>query len=83
MREDIVSSMNSVILEVLDREFRSVMDQYYENLDKFKAISSNPHEEEVKVRTLSFRDGESVCHALLEGLVIEWDDECEQTENRV
>lgn len=36
MREDIISSMNSVILEVLDREFRSVMEQYYENLQNFK-----------------------------------------------
>ena len=42
MRDDIVSSMNSVILEVLDREFRSVMDQYYENMDKFKAITNSP-----------------------------------------
>lgn len=57
MREDIVSSMNSVILEVLDREFRSVMDQYYENMDKFKAIANSPTAEEVKVRTLTFRDG--------------------------
>lgn len=38
MREDILSSMNSVILEVLDREFRSVMDQYYENMGNFTQI---------------------------------------------
>ena len=82
MREDIVSSMNSVILEVLDREFRSVMDQYYENLDKFKAITNAPSTEEVRVRTLSFRDGETVCQALIDGLVIEWEDECEQAESR-
>lgn len=42
MREDIQSSMNSVILEVLDREFRSVMDQYYDNLDSFKQLSTKP-----------------------------------------
>lgn len=42
MREDIQSSMNSVILEVLDREFRSVMDQYCDNLDSFKQLSTKP-----------------------------------------
>lgn len=82
MRDDIVSSMNSVILEVLDREFRSVMDQYYENLDKFKAITNAPPTEEIKVRTLSFKDGETVCQALIDGLVIEWEDEGEQASSR-
>ena len=67
--------MNSVILEVLDHEFRSVMDQYHENMDNFRKISMEPQSDEVKVRTLSFRDGETVCQALLDGLVIEWDDE--------
>ena len=43
MREDILSSMNSVILEVMDHEFRSVMNQYYGNLEGFKEICNAKH----------------------------------------
>ncbi len=75
MKEDILSSMNSVILEVLDHEFRSVMNQYYGNLDGFKNICGMKQEQPIKVRTLSFKDSEAVCQNLIEGLVIEWNDE--------
>ena len=65
MKEDILSSMNSVILEVLDHEFRSVMSQYYGNLDNFKGICTMKSDPPIKVRTLSFKDAETVCQNLI------------------
>lgn len=64
--------MNSVVLEVHDHEFRSVMNQYYGNLESFKEICSIKADPSIKVRTLSFKDAELFCHNLIEGLVIEW-----------
>lgn len=51
------------------------MNQYYGNLDSFKEICNIKLEPAIKVRTLSFRDAETVCQNLIEGLVIEWNDE--------
>lgn len=72
MKEDIVSSMNSVILEVMDHEFRSVMNQYYNNLDNIREICTSKCETRIKVKTLSFKDSDAVCQDLIEGLTVEW-----------
>lgn len=65
MKDDILASMNSVILEVMDHQFRSVMNQYYNNLNNFKEICNSKKEDPIKVRTLSFKDGESACQNLI------------------
>lgn len=49
----------------MDHEFRSVMNQYYSNLNNFKEICNTKKEEPIKVRTLSFKDGESACQNLI------------------
>lgn len=74
--------MNSVILEVMEHEFRSVMNQYYGNLEGFKEICNMKLEPAIKVRTLTFRDAETVCQNLIEGLVIEWNDEDGEAEEQ-
>lgn len=57
--------MNSVILEVMDHEFRSVMNQYYGYLENFREICNLKVDQPIKVRTLSFRDAGTVCQNLI------------------
>lgn len=54
----------------MDHEFRSVMNQYYGNLENFREICEIKAEPVIKVRTLCFRDCEAVCQGLMDGLVI-------------
>lgn len=82
MKEDILSSMNSVIIDVKEEDFRSVMSHYYSTLSELNQTSQVNRDKEIKVRTLSFKNEDNVCEALVKGLVIEWDDGFdEQTED--
>ena len=38
MKGDILTSMNSVVLEASEGDYRSVMEQYYSNLGDWKKI---------------------------------------------
>jgi hypothetical protein len=46
------------------------MSQYYGNLTNFRKICSSRKEEPIKVRKLSFNDGETACQNLIEGFVV-------------
>lgn len=63
MKDDITSSINSVIIEASDSEYRSVMNEYYGNLDGCKKHKNSNYEDliqENKVRRLVFGDCEPI-----------------------
>jgi hypothetical protein len=59
----------------MEHEFRSVMSQYCANLSGFRELCGPRKEELIHVRRLSFRDAEVACQNLIDGFVVEWDDE--------
>jgi hypothetical protein len=50
------------------------MNQYYGNLNSYREMCNIRKEEPIKVRKLAFKDGDTTCQNLIEGLVVEWDD---------
>ena len=67
MKKDINESLNEVILDASEYEFRPVMDLYKSNLNKFRSISQDKTSHEVRTKSLKFRgDEEAVCQKLLE-----------------
>lgn len=63
MKDDITSAINSVIIEASDSEYRSVMNEYYNDLDGCKKHKNANYEDLMhgnKVRRLVFGDCEPI-----------------------
>ena len=81
MKGDINSTMDNIILEAEESEYRPVMDLYKEKVRKFRSILNKPlPEEQICVRKVCFKDGEELCQIIAEGISVEWEDEKEEEE---
>jgi|JI10StandDraft_1071094.scaffolds.fasta_scaffold2413585_1 hypothetical protein len=74
MKEDIIESMNIILHESEEEQFRPIMNNYQMNLKEHKVLGSKTQSEPINMRRLDFRDPEQACHALEEGLQIHWED---------
>lgn len=74
MKEDIIESMNIILHESEEEQFRPIMNNYQMNLRDYKGLGSKTQSEPISMRRLDFRDPEQACNALEEGLQIHWED---------
>lgn len=73
MKEDIVESMNIILNESREDQFRPIMDNYQANLRDYRAMAAKTTAEPIQTRRLDFRDPEIACKALEEGLMMHWE----------
>jgi hypothetical protein len=64
MKEDIVESMNIILNESREDQFRPIMDNYQANLRDYRAMATKTTAEPIQTRRLDFRDPETACKAL-------------------
>ena len=75
MKNDIHTSMSTIILEAEESEYRPVMDLYKEKVRKFRNVLNEPAPEEpIYVRKVCFKNGEELCDAIADGISVEWED---------
>lgn len=73
MKEDIVESMNIILNESREEQFRPIMDNYQTNMRDYRGLASKTPAEPIHMRRLDFRDPEAACKALEEGLQMHWE----------
>ena len=73
MKDDIIESMNIILRESDEEQYRPIMDNYQANLKTHRNMSSNLQSQEINMRRLDFRDPEEACDALEDGLQIHWE----------
>jgi len=72
MKDDIIESMNTILHESDEEQYRPIMNNYQSNLKNHKNLGNNMQTEPISMRRLDFRDPEQACKALEEGLQIHW-----------
>jgi hypothetical protein len=73
MKEDIVESMNIILNESREEQFRPIMDNYQANLRDYRSLASKTPADPILMRRLDFRDPEAACKALEDGLQMQWE----------
>ena len=68
MKEDIVESMNIILNESKQEQFRPIMDNYQSNLRDYPSLANKTPAQSIEMRRLDFKDPEAACKALEEGL---------------
>lgn len=56
MKEDIIESINIILHESEEEQFRPIMNNYQMNLKDYKALGSKAQQEPISIRRLDFRD---------------------------
>ena len=64
MKDDIIESMNIILHESDEEQFRPIMNNYHSNLKDYKSLGGKTQEQNVNMRRLDFRDPERACSAL-------------------
>lgn len=64
MKEDILDSMNIILNESREDQFRPIMDNYHANARDYRALAANIPADPLPLRRLDFRDPEAACKAL-------------------
>ena len=72
MKDDIIESMNIILHESDEEQYRPIMNNYQSNLKNHKNLGNNIQSQPISMRRLDFRDPEQACSALEEGLQIHW-----------
>ncbi len=68
MKDDIIESMNIILHESDEEQFRPIMTNYQMKLKEYKGFGSKVENEVINMRKLEFKDPEKACKALDEGL---------------
>lgn len=74
MKDDIVDSMNIILNESEEEQFRPIMNNYQQNLRDYKNLTNKLQLPPIAMRRLDFKDPEVACNALEEGLQIHWEE---------
>jgi len=74
MKDDIVESMDIILFESDEKQYRPVMTNYQNSLKEYKQLGSKAQSQSIEMRRLDFKDPEVACNALEEGLQIHWQD---------
>lgn len=56
MKEDILESMNIILNESKEEQFRPIMDNYQSNLRDYRGLASRIPVEAIEMRRLDFKD---------------------------
>ncbi len=72
MKDDILESMNIILNESDEEQFRPIMNNYQTNLKDYRNLANKISVQPVSMRKLQFKDPENACNALEEGLQIHW-----------
>ena len=64
MKEDIIESMNIILHESDEEQYRPIMNNYHNNLKNHKKMGNETHPEPINMKRLDFRDPEQACNAL-------------------
>ena len=75
MKDDICESMDIILFESDEKQYRPVMTNYQNTLKDYKQLSSKVQNLGIEMRRLNFKDPEAACNALEEGLQIQWREE--------
>jgi hypothetical protein len=73
MKDDIIESMNIILHESDEEQYRPIMNNYQVNLKVHKNLGSSTQCQPIAMRRLDFKDPEQACNALEEGLQIHWE----------
>lgn len=67
-----MESLSIILNESSEEQFRPIMDNYHSNLRDYKSLTVKPPIEPPAMRRLDFKDPETACNALDQGLQMHW-----------